>query len=407
MKPSAVLGTLVALVVALATVSWISSYSAPGKAPPAAVPIEPTHSEKTSEDDHAGHSHEAEPEDETKYNSNPFTPAESGPQPKAEAPNTNYHFDEMSFGDTETHEFTVRNTGKAPLKLARGPSTCSCTLPHVNGDEVPPGGEVSVKLEWTPKTVQEHFRQSAKIWTNDPETPMIDLVVEGMVMPKVFLMPAGSLSLGELEQGVAKSTTGLILSRLSDFEIKDIEKSSDLLSVETTPAEEEELEHYKAKKGFRVNITLAPSDEVGLIQESVTIHTNAPGSGESQRWTLSGSRPGPIKIHGRSWYAERQMVSLGRFPAAEGAKEIVSLFVVKADQPLEITSVESKSPITVSIDPQPALELPNRVQYRMTVEFPKGGVSGFYPVDDPLPIVVSTNHPLIPTLKFFFSYDAF
>ena len=59
---------------------------------------------------------------------NPFTPAESGPQPKLEIDSKKYTFDRIAVGGSDTHEFTVKNMGEAPLKLAVGPRTCKCTI---------------------------------------------------------------------------------------------------------------------------------------------------------------------------------------------------------------------------------------------------------------------------------------
>ncbi len=47
---------------------------------------------------------------------------------------------------------------------------------------IPPGGSTTVKLEWTAKSDNGPFRQSATILTNDPRHSQIDLAVDGQIL---------------------------------------------------------------------------------------------------------------------------------------------------------------------------------------------------------------------------------
>jgi hypothetical protein len=62
----------------------------------------------------------------------------------------------------------IRNVGQGPLKLAKGPTNCKCTVAGLKDQEIPPGGQASIRLEFTPNDLGP-FRQGATIWTNDPE----------------------------------------------------------------------------------------------------------------------------------------------------------------------------------------------------------------------------------------------
>src|SRR5215213_9795469 len=105
----------------------------------------------------------------------------------AEAPHIvvdepHYDFGSMQRGTSKSHEFVIRNTGNAPLKIRNGGTTCKCTLSKVADESIAPGGSTTVKLEWTAKSDGGPFRQTATILTNDPTQSQVELVVEGQIL---------------------------------------------------------------------------------------------------------------------------------------------------------------------------------------------------------------------------------
>ncbi|MCG8583169.1 MAG: DUF1573 domain-containing protein, partial [Pirellulales bacterium] len=57
----------------------------------------------------------------------PLPPAD-GPQPKAVAVEPSFDFGSMMGGDKGRHEFVIRNDGEYPLQLAKGKTSCKCTI---------------------------------------------------------------------------------------------------------------------------------------------------------------------------------------------------------------------------------------------------------------------------------------
>src|SRR5262249_31790011 len=86
-----------------------------------------------------------------------------------------YDFGSMQRGTSKSHEFVIRNTGNAPLKIRNGGTTCKCTLSKVAEESIPPNGSTKVKLEWTAKIDNGPFSQEATILTNDPTESQIKL----------------------------------------------------------------------------------------------------------------------------------------------------------------------------------------------------------------------------------------
>ena len=60
--------------------------------------------------------------------------------PKAEVDEVTHDFGTMQRGAMGSHEFTITNTGDAPLLLDVGPTSCKCTLGEVADGPLSPGG---------------------------------------------------------------------------------------------------------------------------------------------------------------------------------------------------------------------------------------------------------------------------
>jgi hypothetical protein len=409
MRPTAILGAVLALIVALVAISWLTS-PAPGSnvvatGPANPQPVTPAAETKAAAD---GKEHAVEPAapKQDVNMENPFDLTGKGPQPKVEANDTTYPFGEMTLGDTGKHEFTIKNLGEAPLKLAKGKSTCKCTIPFVADKDVPPGGEVSVTLEWVPKALDLEFRQTATIWTNDPDHPSVELTVSGLVLPECLQTPLGSFQLGELKQGESRTFEGHVFNRVrTDLEVTKIVPSSDRITVEYEPADPAVLEENSAKSGVVMTIKLLPSNDIGLIQESVEVHLNSERN-PTMRWDISGNRVGPLKIVGPSWFAAEQLVMLGQFNASEGAEKKLSLFLDKGEAPLKVEDVKSDGPIQVRVERDESFKNADRDRYWLIVGFPKEGLAGIYRRAKPLKVDVTTNREDVPRIQLNVAYEA-
>ncbi len=145
MSMKALLGTLLALVLAVGGTAFLVARSVQPEPPPAPKP-------------EAG---------EIVYE-NPFDLKAPGPHPKVVVPESHFEFGVMSLGGEQSHEFEIRNEGDAPLKLAKGKILCKCTIPTLDTGAIPPGGSTKVQLTWKP---QRRKRSFEKKLTSGPTTP--------------------------------------------------------------------------------------------------------------------------------------------------------------------------------------------------------------------------------------------
>lgn len=66
--------------------------------------------------------------------------------PKISFSESLFNFGTVDEGAIVTHRFNFKNTGKEPLLIARGSSTCGCTVPEFPKTPIAPGDTASVKV---------------------------------------------------------------------------------------------------------------------------------------------------------------------------------------------------------------------------------------------------------------------
>lgn len=341
-------------------------------------------------------------------------PSQTGPHPKVVLPEAHYDFGVMKMGDSGTHTFVVRNEGKAPLKLGKPRTTCQCTISEAAKNEIPPGGEGTITLDWKPTSPAERFDKGAFIPTNDPEMPEITLAVIGRVDPLVVVEPTGNWFAGKVVGDTPIVVTGYVYSRLlDDLKIESARSENPLLTAVANPMSDEKLKEYDAKTGYEIVATLSPGIPVGRFNEPLTIETNVDDkSFQKIETTVTGTRQGPIEVlptPGADWNAEHLMIDLGRFPAAAGASARVSMFVshMPEGETLVFEKVDSSVPdIHLNLKRDEAFDAPHRQKYELTFSVKPGATPAARRGAGMAKVEVTTNHPGAKSMKFRVQYIA-
>jgi len=407
MRPIAVLGAIVTIALSLYVVSKLTAPpSATDIVAPPTPPPEPPKDEAKPAEGETPKEPEQNPDDVT-FQQNPFDLKAPGPYPKAVLVQDRFEFGSMPFGTTMSHPFVVKNEGQAPLKLAKGPLQCKCTMPALKEREIPPGGQAEILLEWKPLAIQSGFEKEATIWTNDPANSRLSLQIYGDVVSDDFWEPTDLFNVEQIRQGEERTVKGFVGSRTrDDLKIEKIDQLKNSLKIEYEPADEATLKEKNAKVGYVFKITVPAADEIALVRDTVTVTVNS-ATNTHIVWQVAGSRVGPLSIIGNGWYADKQLIQLGHFKAAEGTVKKFSLFLKdRAEQDLAITDVKVDGPIKISLEKDPKWTAPANDRYFLTVKFVPGGQIGVRNPEAPLPITIKTNHPKIPSIDFNVSYDA-
>jgi hypothetical protein len=400
-------------------------------------------------------------------------PPKSGPYGKFVIVGEAVHnFGVMEHMQEGEHEFKIRNEGQGPIKMValKRDQTCQCTLGSLGQDGLKPGEETTVKLSWIIKNPAPLFEHSAKIRTDDPENPVATFRVRGLVGKRLLVKPSNEVNLGSLNEKQPTERTLEVYSQIVDaFEITKIEVTNPLIMTSITPLTPEQLKlvtydaqaeesrqrikemeamnpkpeekpgsknklefpqvppeddlagkSADAKCGFQVKVAFQPGFSIGKVREAVLIHTNIPFGSHADapnipplQVTFTGTRSGPVQILsttvGTLWSPEESIYRLGRFPAKEGRKGKLIVFVKKSEQDLEITEAKLDPPhLKYEFRKDESFTGPGRNKYELVIEVPAGGVPlSLGGGERAGSVVLQTNHPEAKTIKFDLEFTSF
>lgn len=84
------------------------------------------------------------------------------------------------------YTFTVRNTGKKPLKIERVSTSCGCTLASIDSELIMPGEETGLLVTFNPRLMEEEIKGKVTrivfIKSNDPEMPELEIKITANVV---------------------------------------------------------------------------------------------------------------------------------------------------------------------------------------------------------------------------------
>jgi hypothetical protein len=402
------LGVAVCLVLAIALVFWMSGLGAGTVVNPDGKVVD---SERNAEGE---------------YKANPFSKPLIGPFPKLEVSEKEFDFGLMKYplidrdGDKEpdgdSHKFIIKNAGEGVLKLARGPSTCQCTMSDLKDMvEVPPGGSTELTVTWKPDFPNDDFSKAATVWTNDPASfdegsessdGKAMFTVKGKVVQAVEV-ETETLSLGTLAEDKPTQFETGVFSRIEpQLEVSLKSASSPFITVEIVPMDAAKLEEKKALAGWKIRGTMEPKLPLGRIRETVVVSTNDETKPEITL-TIEGQRQGPINIAGRFWDSSYTMIDFRRFAADKGISTTLSLYAGKQEQPLELQLVEVKPEgLVVTAERDAAYADPDRERWLVHVQVPAGRPPERLVGKEAGVVRLSTNLAEMPEVKFHIVYES-
>ena len=171
----------------------------------------------------------------------PVANADSSQLPKVECPEPDFNFGIMPPFVDGTHVFEIKNSGSGPLVLKNSGTSCNCTDSDFTAKVLAPGDKQGIPVSWnTDKSGK--FAQFLKVTTNSPETPELQLWVEGNVAT-ILDASVGSFGFGDLLANEIRSQDFYLYSGLWDQIVVDrIETTSEDIRCEQiapAPATEE------------------------------------------------------------------------------------------------------------------------------------------------------------------------
>jgi hypothetical protein len=288
-----------------------------------------------------------------------------------------YNFGTVDRNQKLSHEFVLRNEGKAPLSVLRGKTSCTCITSELPDNQLLPGEETRIRLEWSVKGAESPFEQSAQFSTNDPNRPVLHFLIYGSVVDTVRAEP-GDLPLGEISASEGRETgVKLYTQRAEQLEIEKVEFSqpelAEYFDVTFQPIPADELPQSPATaNGLAMRIVIKPGLQIGPLDQTIQVFTNL--QPEPLKISIHGRVTGDIRIAGQGAAVDRLLVALPDISARQGLKHTVFVILKgshREEAALRIDSTEPATELRATLG-EPIHDNSRVVRIPLTLEIPPG-----------------------------------
>ena len=295
---------------------------------------------------------------------------------------TFYNFGALPPRTMGRHAFAVRNAGSAELLLQPESTTCKCTVSGVSRNRVPPGGEAQVILEWNTGKYNPAFQQSARVKTNDPRQPTLELTVAGRVQATAAVEPA-EMNLGAAVSGTTVTATVVVYSQVwKQVRVVEVQAACPGLTWDAQPLAQPPDE-YQATAAAHLRLSLPVGTKHGRYRHALRITVEPGESANEEKPTaeqtsvsaqprehlyldLEGNVVRPLTVYG-SAVGEDGVIDLGDVPQGRGQSVRVLLKVrdPQRDLPNAAITIEPGF-LQTSFQPVPGTE----GLYELTIALP-------------------------------------
>lgn len=236
-----------------------SAETAPETAPEAPADSEEVETAQTAETAEV-----AEPEDSNVAGE----PAVEGGTPKLVVPEPVYDFGTLRDSETLTHKFLLRNEGTGTLEITNVRASCGCTATELEKDKLAPGEEIHIGAVVNLSGRQGKQVKAVTITTNDPETPSVQLRMEGMVTASIHVDP-DRVNFGEIKDDDPREAIINITSTLDDLTFTV--QSAELTGMDFV---QHEIKEVEAGKAYQVIVKTVGELPVGQHNARMIIRTD-------------------------------------------------------------------------------------------------------------------------------------
>lgn len=126
-----------------------------------------------------------------------------------------HDFGQVYQGEKVLHTFTFDNVGDEPLVVDRVRSSCGCTAVLVSEKNLAPGSRGEIQANFDSTRFRGDVQKTIYLYSNDPDTPVMQLQIKGSVREIVAVTPA-QVNFGHVP-AEEKLTTQVVLRNQSDL----------------------------------------------------------------------------------------------------------------------------------------------------------------------------------------------
>ena len=182
--------------------------------------------------------------------------------PVLEVPETVYDFGVLFEDQNVVHDFVMKNTGNAPLRILRVKTSCGCAVARYDR-VIPPGADGKITLNVKLLGFHGPVAKSALAVTNDPQNPRITLSVKGEVQVYVEIKPE-TIGFQGMKQ-TAREQVVYLTSPENPFHIESVKSDID---------DKIEYSLETVREGMQYRLRVANKFDEGAYRGHITIQTD-------------------------------------------------------------------------------------------------------------------------------------
>lgn len=199
-------------------------------------------------------------------------------KPKAVAAEPIKNMGVVPKGEKVAYDFLIKNDGNAPLEITEVRPACGCTVAEFD-KKIAPGQSGKVHVVVDTETFSGAIAKGVTVFTNDTETPQIELTIRAEVEPVIAVQPGYARYIivqGEEKEGRIEQI--LWASDGAPMEVTKVDSPYPFLKTEFHEAKpEEQVAEGKGKgKQWKVVMKLDREAPVGALADYVRVTTTHP-----------------------------------------------------------------------------------------------------------------------------------
>ena len=201
----------------------------------------------------------------------------TGPQPQAVVMQPIVDLGEVTYGESRSLEFVIRNTGNDVLRIHAAKSQCACAVIDFT-PEVAPGADGKVDVRFDAALSGGPSAIPIEVVSNDPSSPTLQLTIKADIRYFVGAEP-GYVRYTVVQDFDADSTVKQTLWAMdgSPMHVTKVETPFDFIETSFHETKPEDAPAAAAgKPTWQVETRISPKAPIGPIRGFMTIHVDHP-----------------------------------------------------------------------------------------------------------------------------------
>lgn len=191
--------------------------------------------------------------------------------PEVSVEKGSHNFGTLTQDKKVQHNFTIKNSGDAPLQIKQLNASCGCTAAKPSSSTVPPGKTAEIQVTFDPANFSGKVKKTVQMVTNAGKSPNYVFHLEADIVEEVQVAPR-QLSLGAIAAGGRQATLTVTNRGAATFKVLSVNVTSNSLQIKPVIRKAE----LKPGESTAIELAVTPRPEAKVLSAYLHIQTSHP-----------------------------------------------------------------------------------------------------------------------------------